>query len=263
LGGLRHLTVYGPAYQSPPNMNHPSEPIGIYLGGDSSGRISASNYYGDNVRFDNIVVLGFITGVQIGNNTYTDTFSDSRIESNLTDVFAPPNVSNSGEKLVFSNCQFYNSGSGIVDQTGFEWMVDNSTFDFLTGTAITVSGINQLGNHLNISHSHFETSVLPANGFISSPSGPVTISIQDTTFLVDSSGGSAPAMINTSSSTAQVNVTGGYADSAQRMYFVNTGKSVWLQSVAGNCLGNLTAIKVAPHPSLISNVFGGAFASPE
>jgi hypothetical protein len=40
---------------------------------------------------------------------------------------------------------------------------------------------------------------------------------------------------------------------------------MWIQSVAGNATGNLTGriAKSAQHPSLITNVFGGSFNSPQ
>jgi hypothetical protein len=182
-------------------------------------------------------------------------------------------VSNSGEKTVVSDCQLVNGLStttiGILDLTGMEWMIDHSTFDYIPGPAIVTAGGNPGGNHLNISHSHFETGFLASSGFITNQSGSTygtpTISIQDTTFLVNSTGSSAPAIINTSSKVSQVNIVGGWVDSAQQIYFVNTAASMWIQSLQGNVSGNLTGriAMTAQHPSLITNVFGGSFNSPQ
>ena len=222
LGGLQHLTVYGPAV--PANQDYPTQPIGVLVGGDPSNIINSSAWFGDNVRLEDVVILGWVSGVQFGNHAYLDKFQNVRWNTNIYNLFAPASLVDSGQSIVVSTCQFVNGvpgTTGILDYNGMEWMIDNSTFDGILGPSIVVAGGNPLGNHLNISHSHFEavSNTLPSSGFITNVwagySGTPTISIQDTTFLVDTTGSSAPAMINTSARVSQLNIVGGWVDSAQ------------------------------------------------
>jgi hypothetical protein len=141
---------------APPWIDRVGAPpaIGMYLGGDPTGAISPSGAFGDNVRLDDVVVLNFATGVQLGNRTFSESFTNSRFESTLTAIYVPSGLALSGEKMIVSNCQFVNQYKGIDDELGMEWMIDKTTFANMLDVAITVAGTNPAGNHLNISHSH-------------------------------------------------------------------------------------------------------------
>jgi hypothetical protein len=142
-------------------------------------------------------------------------------------------------------------------------MIDNSSFDQLTGVAVTIKGVGNAAQpgHLRVSHSHFESNgVLPPDGFIYSPSGPATIDIQDTTFLTSAVTGTNQAFITASTQTAQLNVIGGFAYSAQSICLVNYGTNVWLQSMAGDPYNVITpSCNASTSRVRVSNMFGGPF----
>jgi hypothetical protein len=231
--------------------------------------LTTSSGSAHNLQFEDLLIQNFGTAVQFGYNAYLDSFRDIHFFYNAVSLSAPA-TAYGGERMVLSNCVFAGSTQGINDAVGFEWMLDNVSFDQLTGVAITIVGTAGIEpGQLRISHSHFETptSGLPANGFIYSPSGPVTIDIHDTTFLTSTAARASPqAFITASAQTAQVNVIGGYAyatpQAEMTICVVKNGASVWLQSMAGTGPPYITPSASScnlPTVSKVSNMFGSSF----
>lgn len=132
---------------------------GIYFGGDPANVISPSTSYGDHQNVNRVRIFGFGTGVQWGNNAWSNTLSQDLISNNGTGMSFPSNIINSGESIgvintsvqnnnvmgmnlqlghftfTSSRCD-YNLTCGIVNRADFfgEW------FEQLNGIILTEGG---------------------------------------------------------------------------------------------------------------------------
>ena len=103
--------------------------IAVYIGGNPSCGAGCtsdpSTNYGDHQNFNRVRISGFGTGVQWGNNAWSNGFDEDVITNNGTGVYFPNlytngNIPNSGESIVFSKTSIDNSTVGI-NQQGFSF----------------------------------------------------------------------------------------------------------------------------------------------
>jgi len=87
-----------------------------------------------------IIIMGFGTGVQIGDNSYILKFANCGFHQNARGLYMPLGVSNAGEGIGFVQCSFYNSALAIqqsspdadiyltdcsIDYNGRQVLIDN------------------------------------------------------------------------------------------------------------------------------------------
>ena len=155
--------------------------IGIYLGGDPAGIISAKNSFADSVNLVAVRVLGFNHGVQWGNNAYVNKIVRSLIFENEVGLYAPLGLKNSGEAISISDSTIFNNKSnGIEDHANFEWMIQGSSFDYNT------TAIQFYGSVIHAVNCHFEQN--RAQVFFQ-PWGNASLSIRDSEILIQASEG--------------------------------------------------------------------------
>jgi hypothetical protein len=133
--------------------------IGVLLGG------STGNFVGS--EMDDFSITNFNVGLQIGNNTYLDTFRNFKIEGNGTQLFYPASSTQSGESMSFIQGLFGTKSTTGVVATCVNWQ--NTTIDAnFTSVSfdqcpLTVNNANAGLIHIFGNNLHFEN-----------PSGPLT-----------------------------------------------------------------------------------------
>lgn len=181
VANIENLGIEGPG---PDNTS-----IGIYLGGDPDGRITAKHAFADFVNIIGVRITGFNHGVQWGNNAYVNKIVRSLIFGNDTGLYVPVGLSNSGETISLTDCDIFNNrNNGIEDHGNFEWMIQGSSFDY-NGTAIKFYGA-----HIHVVNSHFEQG---GGQVFLQPYGSADLSIRDSEILVQSRTGDDSYVLST------------------------------------------------------------------
>lgn len=181
VSSIRNLGIEGPGKDKPG--------IGVYLGGDPNGRISAKGAFGDSVNLVDVRVTGFNHGVEWGNNAYLNTIVRSLLFDNETAVYAPSGLSNSGESISITNSVvFNNSQYGIDDHANFEWMIQGSSFDY------NHVAVRFYGSTIHAANCHFEQN--DAQVFFQ-PSGSAGLSIRDTEIIIQAAAGDEKYILGT------------------------------------------------------------------
>lgn len=130
-GGVSHLSLSGVGGSS----------IGVYMGGDPAGSISRSDYYAADQSFVDDQIFGFGTGVQMGNNSFLDTWRGGAISSNNIGVYFPCGTTNAGENYSFYGMVVNNGGVGFKQDCGAEIKLYGGGVDYNVTAAITGAGI--------------------------------------------------------------------------------------------------------------------------
>lgn len=157
-----------------PGINNTS--VGIYLGGDPSGKVSPTKSFADSVNLVGVRVTGFNHGVEWGNNAYVNKIVRSLIFANNVALYTPAGLANAGEATsITDSAIFNNKRSGIEDHSNFEWMIQGTSFDY-NGTAIQFYGaiIHAVNCHFEQDH---------AQVFFQ-PWGTASLSIRDSEILI-------------------------------------------------------------------------------
>jgi len=163
--------------------------IGIFLGGDPSGKISSKQAFGDSVNLVGVRVARFNHGVEWGNNAYLNKIERSLILENDVALYVPAALHNSGEAIgIADSAIFNNKQNGIEDHGNFEWMIQSTSFDY-NNTAIQFYGAT-----IHAINCHFEQE--RAQVFFQ-PSGFATLSIRDSEILIQSPAGSDKYILST------------------------------------------------------------------
>ncbi len=134
-GGLRDLTLSGNGTSS----------VGVYLGGDPAGIVSPRDWFGDDIAIQNVEVTGFGNNIQLGNNSFLETFGNVLIYSAVRHgFFEPAGIGNAGENVRFFGGQFNNNaipielnnvfGDTYFYGTSFDFNFRPSTGEFLFAT---------------------------------------------------------------------------------------------------------------------------------
>lgn len=171
---LQDLTLQGPG------SNNSS--VGVYLGGDPTGRFAPKDAAADGASLVNVRVTGFNRAVVWGNNSWNNKFVRSLIFGNSTGFYVPTGIRNSGENIgITDSAVFNNTNFGIDDHANFEWMLSGDALDY-NGTAIQF-----FGSAVHIVNCHLEQNTAQ---LVLQPSGSGSLSIRDSTILIQSNTGS-------------------------------------------------------------------------
>jgi hypothetical protein len=156
--------------------------IGILLGGDPANVLIANNAFGDSVDLVDLRITGFTHGVQWGNNAYINKIERCLIYANVSGLYVPSGVSNSGEAIsVTDSTIFNNTNYGIEDHGNFEWFIHGASLDYNAWAAILFYGAA-----VHISNTHVDQEGATV---ISQPYGYGTLSIKDSTILIQATTG--------------------------------------------------------------------------
>jgi|HubBroStandDraft_6_1064221.scaffolds.fasta_scaffold99329_1 hypothetical protein len=165
-----------------------SATVGIYIGGRDGAPgsptvdINTSTYdntwYGDHQNINRVRVYGFGTGIQWGNNAWSDTIFESVITNNGTGLYfgAGPQMNNSGERIVILSSSIQNSSfngltvgcsaqaysMGFCNNIDFHIIATSFDHNGQLGTNASPQWQIQNGNiftnqQVSITDSHFET----------------------------------------------------------------------------------------------------------
>jgi hypothetical protein len=171
---LQDLTLQGPGATN--------NSVGVYLGGDPSGQLSAKNAHADSASLINVRVTGFNRGIVWGNNAWGNKLVRSLVFGNATGLYVPSGLTNSGENIGLTDTTIFNNNDfGIDDHDAFESMINGTSLDY-NGTAIEF-----FGSTIHIVNSHIEQNGGPA---ILQPYGSGALSIRDSQILVQTTSGS-------------------------------------------------------------------------
>jgi hypothetical protein len=135
-GAIEDLWLQGPGSTTPTG--------GIYVGGSDSSSgapstiFSPSGNYGDHFNINRVRVggnsTGFGTGVQWGNNAWSDTIFESAIVANGVGMYMPTTITNTGERIsIISSSIQNNINQGLLigsDGDGVDFHLVNDSFDF-------------------------------------------------------------------------------------------------------------------------------------
>lgn len=188
VANIENLGLEGPG---PDNTS-----IGIYLGGDPDGKISAKHAFADFVNLIGVRITGFNHGVQWGNNAYVNKIVRTLIFGNDTALYVPVGIGNSGETISLTDSDIFNNrNNGIEDHGNFEWMIQGSSFDY-NGTAIQF-----YGSHIHVVNSHFEQG---GGQVFLQPYGSADLSIRDSEILVQARTGDDKYILSTWPQTLNV-----------------------------------------------------------
>ena len=162
---------------------------GIFFGGDPSGKINSATHFGDSVNLVDVRVSGFKHGVEWGNNAYLNKVVRSLIFDNEVALFVRGGLKNSGEAIgIADSAVFNNERNGIKDHGNFEWMIEDSSFDY-NKTAIEFYGAT-----IHIVNCHFEQDW--AQVFFQ-PFGMGSLSIRDSEILIQQTSGNEKYILST------------------------------------------------------------------
>lgn len=168
---ISHLDIRGPG--------NTSSVTGIEM--SPSGNSTAVAHY----SFYNLNVSEFGTGINIGNNSYILGFYGCEFWICGTCVQHSAGLSNSGERIIFTNCSFYNS------DTGFD--IGNSACDIsLYGCSVDGMHDNYIycnGGMISCSGCHFEGNFAPDYGdarvlWVPASSDTVYANFKDCLFII-------------------------------------------------------------------------------
>jgi len=96
----------------------------IWVGGSTgapgtpSTSIDPNTNYGDHLNINRVRVWQFGTGVEWGNNTWSDTLSESLISNNLTGLAVASSILGSGERINIINSSIQNNTHYAIYQPG-------------------------------------------------------------------------------------------------------------------------------------------------
>ncbi len=163
--------------------------VGIFLGGDPSGKINSKQSFADSVNLVGVRVTGFNHGVEWGSNAYVNKIERSLIFGNEVALYVRAGVRNAGEAIgIADSVIFNNKESGIEDHGNFEWMIESTSFDY-NNTAIQFYGAT-----IHAVNCHFEQE--RAQVFFQ-PWGNANLSIRDSEILIQSPDGSEKYILST------------------------------------------------------------------
>jgi hypothetical protein len=178
---LQDLTIQGPG------TNNTS--IGVFLGGDPAGHVSASDAYADSANFVDVRILGFNHGIEWGNNAWLNKLVRTHVFSNSVGLYASRGLSNSGENIGLTDSAIFNNADyGLNDNANFEWMFNGVSFDY-NGTAVQF-----FGSTIHAVNCHFEQS---GGQVFFQPYGDGALSIKDSEILVQAASGSDKYILST------------------------------------------------------------------
>lgn len=178
---IENLGIEGPGTEN--------NSIGVYLGGDPAGKITSPRSFADSVNLVDVRVTGFHRGVEWGNNAYVNKIVRSLLFENDVALFVAPGVHNAGEAIgVTDSVIFNNKQNGIEDHGNFEWMIQDTSFDY-NQTAIMFYGAT-----IHAVNCHFEQD--RAQVFLQ-PSGMAKLSIRDSEILIQAPSGAEKYILST------------------------------------------------------------------
>lgn len=170
VSSIENLGLEGPG----PNTGS----VGVYLGADPAGIISSPKAFADSVNLVGLRVARFGAGIEWGSNSYINKIVRCLILANGLGLSVPAGVRNSGEAIgITDSAIFNNHQSGIEDHGNFEWMIQDTSFDY-NNTAIQFYGAT-----IHAVNCHFEQQHAPV---FFEPWGFGDISIRDTEILIQS-----------------------------------------------------------------------------
>ncbi len=163
--------------------------VGVYLGGDPSGKSSSSKAYADSVNLLGVRVAGFNHGVEWGNNAYVNKITGSVILANKVALYVPAGLANSGEAIGITDSDIFNNkASGIEDHGNFEWMIQGTSFDY------NETAIQFYGSTIHAANCHFEQD----RGLVFvQPWGIASLSIRDSEILIQAPTGDDKYILST------------------------------------------------------------------
>jgi hypothetical protein len=169
-----------------------SAAVGIYIGGrdgatgsppanvnNNNNNPYGSGWFGDHQNINRVRVYGFGTGIQWGNNAWSDTIFESVITNNGTGLYfaAGPLMTQSGERIVILSSSIQNSSfngltvgcsptpysKGFCNDVDFHIIASSFDHNGQSGTNASPQWQIQNGNigtnqQVSITDSHFETS---------------------------------------------------------------------------------------------------------
>jgi len=165
-GALEDLTLIGPGAGT--------KTCGIYLGGSNGvgcapTAIDPATNFGDHENINRVriykssAVGAFGVGIQMGNNTWSDTIFESNISFNGTGIYVPDGTKITGENLSVLNSYIQNNfGVGVKIDTGnnINFFIVNTSLDYneswavQNGTASTQNAVSLVNCYL-ASRSHW------------------------------------------------------------------------------------------------------------
>ena len=171
-------------------LQGPGSAVGILIGGDPANVLIANTAYGDSVNLLDLRITGFTYGVEWGNNAYTNKIERCLIFGNVSGLYTPAGLSNSGEAIsVTDSTIFNNSNYGIEDHDNFEWFIHGSSLDYNAWAAILFYGAT-----VHISNTHFDQQGATV---VSQPYGYGYLSIKDSAILIQATSGSDQYVLST------------------------------------------------------------------
>jgi len=179
---IQDLTIQGPGNNT--------ASIGVFLGGDPAGVLSASNAFGDFASFVNTRITGFGHGIQWGNNAWLNKLSHTLVFGNGSGLYVPAGVTGSGENIGLSDSAVFNNAEyGIEDHGNFEWMLSGVSLDYNGYGAFAFYGA-----HIHALNCHFEQS---AGSVFFQPYGTASLAIKDSEILLQATSGSDTYILST------------------------------------------------------------------
>ncbi len=137
--------------------------------------------FGDSVNLIDVRVTGFHHGVEWGNNAYLNKVVRSLIFGNDVALFAAKDLRNAGEAIgITDSVIFNNKHNGIEDHSNFEWMIQDTSFDY------NETAIQFYGSTIHVVNCHFEQD--HAQVFLQ-PFGIAKLSIRDSEILIQAPNG--------------------------------------------------------------------------
>ncbi len=171
-------------------LQGPGSGIGILIGGDPANVLIANTAFGDSVDLVDLRITGFGYGVEWGNNAYINKIERCLIFGNVSGLYVPSGLSNSGEAIsVTDSTIFNNSNYAIEDHDNFEWFVRGSSLDYNAWGAVLFYGAT-----VHISNCHFDQE---GATIVSQPYGYGYLSIKDSTILIQATTGSDQYILST------------------------------------------------------------------
>ncbi len=177
-GGISDMTLSGPGGATS---------IGLFLGGDPSGRFAPAGNFANALSFYNLRVQNFHNGIQFGNNAFLDSFFSALIANNGNGVYIPSGVTNTGEAVSFYGGAMGNGSIGICNLAGAQIFVFGMSFDY-NGNAVKM-----FGGQLTAAGVHFEQNGGP---FVFVPYGYPTLVFTGCDFLYNAGTGADENMLD-------------------------------------------------------------------
>jgi hypothetical protein len=180
IGTVENLSIAGPGTDN--------ASIGLYLGGDPAGNFSSPESYAPSVSLHQVLISGFHTGIQWGNNAWGNKLVASEVLSCNTGLYVPTGVKNSGEAISLVGSTIANNTVfGLNDSQNSEWEISDSAFDY-NGIAVNI-----FGGSLHVTNTHFEQGAGP---FVRVPYGSPDLFLLNNNFLLNSPTGNDKAMLD-------------------------------------------------------------------